>query len=1208
MTITFGPHLGIMVGGARGDEHYNQLVNFLRGIDLLVMGAVKSVVTALPTTGMADGDSYIYTTADSNKDKLARYSTVLGTWEWFVPRDGWWFRVLDQLDENGQYMIYVYDTTAGWTQQLASGGLTEAQGDARYEAKVKSNLSATTNPTATDDSTQGYTVLSRWVNVSTNEMYTCVNASPGAANWQQATLTLDELGSAALANVGNTGTLLPTATMVNQMIANYAAFTGSSAGGGGVKGMVPAPPATEVVRYLASDGTWRVITIQDVPAPAGENIGGGAGFFFRTVDSTLQFKTLVSSDNSVQITVNEGTIDITTDGGSGGGSDFTFENVGLSSGVGVLKGVTSGDAVQFKRLKAGTNVTLDDDGNTITVSATPGSGGGDDGDAEAVTYTLYGLAYNSGNTEVVAVPSSDWALGNFSVDVTYDTATGGVAIVCSDNDGNNTTKGQLTGFVVQFDYSQWQFNGTGQLPVRITLTEFTQLTSTNIDGSVSEPYNVLARCDVPSLPMNPEQVGDMGNTIDPTEVPWVYTGVLDATHTAIGFFSGDKFVRNQTLNMTIELQIDGQWVPFNNAEIIVPEQTTVIQSPEFLFVVRGSDNVPVAMTEEQLINDGYDYDFSLVDDTWYELRLGSQGSYRISGLLMKMKAMSYDYQGYFIFDFDPTEETPGPYFLQVVATKSSAPLDSNNWDYYPLGTWGTYGGSGNFPPEVFGRMRTGYDTIYIDADQNFGTTIRFMFSMIQPGDNTWPFMPGAEFSVKPKSQQAIGDVRFSLAEMDNSQGPYVGVGSLNSKRDYPVLSSRVTLPILNDYWVAWDDMGNIGEFDLWGEMVGLAQRNVNGAMSLYTEYVSAGSDMYGRQCLWSAKFTGWMNGLPACVRWEKILLNDLKPGIEMGTPVDIIEGYNSDTFLVHDGMTMYCHGGGEINGDAFYECSPTPMEQIMCMAPTSNPFGEETVAVVGWGPSNLIFMYSRPTASGVEPYVSVNSWSTPVTVPVITEPDFAVQNNLGICVVGRDENGDYKMVVTRDCGQTFETEWNLPDYSYGFTSLLADSTGAVAITQDREFFIGRFDNDVDYTIHWKGPFYLYDSDGTTQLEVWGAAAMLDSGKLAFMQQDANGGMRYSFFCENIWNSGGGGDGSGGEGPDPVQPKFKKSLNGTWFSNVYKMGYGNWGEVYVVGNSGGSGISFSDPVLQEKFFWLPPAAPANGYYGTYAYPAWVRWNY
>lgn len=100
-------------------------------------------------------------------------------------------------------------------QDIVSEGGLQAHIDApdphpQYAFRVKNNLEATTDPTVNDDSTQGYEPTSRWVNTVTEEFFICVTNTTGAANWQTLTLTLDELGSAALADVGTAPAELPT--------------------------------------------------------------------------------------------------------------------------------------------------------------------------------------------------------------------------------------------------------------------------------------------------------------------------------------------------------------------------------------------------------------------------------------------------------------------------------------------------------------------------------------------------------------------------------------------------------------------------------------------------------------------------------------------------------------------------------------------------------------------------------------------------------------------------------------------------------------------------------------------------------------------------------------------------------------------------------------------------------------------------------------
>jgi hypothetical protein len=67
---------------------------------------------------------------------------------------------------------------------------------------VKNNLSATSDPTVNNDSSEGYAAFSRWVNTSTTECFLCLDSVNGAAVWVKSSLTLDELGTAALVDMG----------------------------------------------------------------------------------------------------------------------------------------------------------------------------------------------------------------------------------------------------------------------------------------------------------------------------------------------------------------------------------------------------------------------------------------------------------------------------------------------------------------------------------------------------------------------------------------------------------------------------------------------------------------------------------------------------------------------------------------------------------------------------------------------------------------------------------------------------------------------------------------------------------------------------------------------------------------------------------------------------------------------------------------------
>jgi len=75
---------------------------------------------------------------------------------------------------------------------------------------VKNNTTATNDPSVNNDVSEGYAAFSRWVNTSNNEYFLCLDATNGAAVWVKSTLTLDELGTAALSDMGTSASQIRT--------------------------------------------------------------------------------------------------------------------------------------------------------------------------------------------------------------------------------------------------------------------------------------------------------------------------------------------------------------------------------------------------------------------------------------------------------------------------------------------------------------------------------------------------------------------------------------------------------------------------------------------------------------------------------------------------------------------------------------------------------------------------------------------------------------------------------------------------------------------------------------------------------------------------------------------------------------------------------------------------------------------------------------
>lgn len=62
------------------------------------------------------------------------------------------------------------------------------------------NVNATVNPTVDDDETLNYRAGSKWLNKVSGEWFILSDAAVGAADWQQVSLTVDELGALAVVN------------------------------------------------------------------------------------------------------------------------------------------------------------------------------------------------------------------------------------------------------------------------------------------------------------------------------------------------------------------------------------------------------------------------------------------------------------------------------------------------------------------------------------------------------------------------------------------------------------------------------------------------------------------------------------------------------------------------------------------------------------------------------------------------------------------------------------------------------------------------------------------------------------------------------------------------------------------------------------------------------------------------------------------------
>ena len=119
---------------------------------------------------------------------------------------------------------------------------------------VKQNLSATSAPTANDDSDDGYAIGSRWIDTTSDKEYVCVDATAGAAVWIETTQSGGGGSSGGLYGI-NVESLTDDKTLT--------------------------PGTDEIYQYLNPNGADRNITLDTSSATAGDRFvirftGGGS--------------------------------------------------------------------------------------------------------------------------------------------------------------------------------------------------------------------------------------------------------------------------------------------------------------------------------------------------------------------------------------------------------------------------------------------------------------------------------------------------------------------------------------------------------------------------------------------------------------------------------------------------------------------------------------------------------------------------------------------------------------------------------------------------------------------------------------------------------------------------------------------------------------------------------------------------------------------
>lgn len=114
--------------------------------------------------------------------------------------------VVEEADQvTGQGALATQDMAGpadGGTGQDTSGSTGTPQITGGTWSVLKNNLGASSVPTVNDDSGSGYSVGSRWIDVSADKEYVCLDAGSGAAVWVETTQQLNSVGTIILTAAG----------------------------------------------------------------------------------------------------------------------------------------------------------------------------------------------------------------------------------------------------------------------------------------------------------------------------------------------------------------------------------------------------------------------------------------------------------------------------------------------------------------------------------------------------------------------------------------------------------------------------------------------------------------------------------------------------------------------------------------------------------------------------------------------------------------------------------------------------------------------------------------------------------------------------------------------------------------------------------------------------------------------------------------------
>jgi hypothetical protein len=97
---------------------------------------------------------------------------------------------------------------------------------------IKNNLSAIINPTASDDSSLGYSIGSVWINTATYSIYTCTRSTVSSAIWNTAESSIEQYSAESATQINTNSTIyVPTGLTFTPTAGTYLVFANTTCKG-----------------------------------------------------------------------------------------------------------------------------------------------------------------------------------------------------------------------------------------------------------------------------------------------------------------------------------------------------------------------------------------------------------------------------------------------------------------------------------------------------------------------------------------------------------------------------------------------------------------------------------------------------------------------------------------------------------------------------------------------------------------------------------------------------------------------------------------------------------------------------------------------------------------------------------------------------------------------------------------------------------------